>query len=128
MRNFPLFVQNRLNEFKPEYRQAFLEEFDKKKKSVFVAYLLLIPLGWHYAYLKRWGSQILCIVTFWGLLLLWIVDWFRLPSLVRKYNDDLSMDIIKGYNWVSSNPPTSGGTKGIGKRFKQYVNPRILSP
>ena len=48
----------------------------------------------NYAYVKKWGSQLLCFVTLWGLLLWWIIDWFRVPSIIRRYNKDLSIKIM----------------------------------
>lgn len=56
MNNFPFIVEQKLKQLKPHYQEAFLEEYKRKKKSVFLGYILLIPLGWHYAYLKKWGS------------------------------------------------------------------------
>lgn len=101
MRNLPLVVTSRLSNFSESEKRAYFEEFDRKKKSVFVAYLLLIPLGWHYAYLRKWGLQALCIVSLWGLLIWWIIDWFRVPSLVRNFNKDLSIELLNNFAWVS---------------------------
>lgn len=94
MAKFPLVVENRLNEMESFQRQAFMDEYNRRKKSVFVGYILLIPLGWHYAYVKKWGIQILCILTLWGFLLWWIIDWFRLPAIISRYNKDLAVKIL----------------------------------
>lgn len=92
--NFPLIVENRLNAMSNSERNIFYEEYKRRRKSVLVGYLLLIPLGWHYAYVKRWGTQILCWVTLWGLLIWWLIDWFRIPSIIGRYNRDLSVKIM----------------------------------
>jgi|TARA_R100000501_G_C2548149_1_gene63985 hypothetical protein len=107
MSKFPFIVEQKLKHFKPHYQEAFLEEYKRKKKSVFIGYLLLIPLGWHYAYLKKWGSQILCIVTLWGFLLWWLVDWFRISSLVKDYNDNIALELMKSYAWNFSESKTN---------------------
>ena len=99
--DLPLIVLNRLTDFSNTEKKAYFDEFERKKKSVFVAYLCLIPLGWHYAYLKKWGLQALCIVSLWGFLIWWIIDWFRIPSLVRNYNKDLSIELLNNFAWIS---------------------------
>jgi len=99
--DLPLIVLNRLNDFSETEKKAYFDEYKRKKKSVFVAYLCLIPLGWHYAYLKKWGLQALCIVSLWGFLIWWIIDWFRVPHLVSNFNKDLSIEILNNFSWVS---------------------------
>ena len=94
MANFPLIVENKLSQMSTSERNAFLNEYNRRKKSVLIGYLLLIPLGWHYAYVKKWGTQILCWITLWGLLIWWLIDWFRIPFIVGRYNKDLSVKIM----------------------------------
>jgi hypothetical protein len=94
MANFPLIVDNKLSQMSSSERNTFLNEYNRRKKSVLIGYLLLIPLGWHYAYVKKWGTQILCWITLWGLLIWWLIDWFRIPFIVRRYNKDLSVKIM----------------------------------
>lgn len=97
MSRLPLLVETKLAELTLEQKSIFHKEYERRKKSVLIGYLLLIPLGWHYAYVKKWGSQILCIITLWGLLIWWLVDWFRLPSIIKRYNDDLAVKIMVEY-------------------------------
>lgn len=111
MANFPLLVKNKLATMSADDKKVFSSEYNRRKKSVLVGYLLLIPFGWHYAYVGKWGSQILCWVTLWGLFIWWLVDWFRIPDIVKRYNDDLAvkimteMSLIYGY----SMPATRNG-------------------
>ncbi len=100
MEKFPLIVINRLEDFSETQKLAYFEEYKRRKKSVFVGYLMMFPLGWHYAYLKKWGLQILCFLTFYGFVIWWLIDWFRIPTLVRRYNQDLSVEILKDFAWV----------------------------
>lgn len=58
----------------------------KKIKEVSTAYILLILLGAHYAYLGKWGVQILFWLTFGGLGIWWLIDLFTLRSKVKQYN------------------------------------------
>lgn len=108
MAKFPFIVENRLDEMDAFQRRAFMDEYNRRRKSVFVGYILLIPLGWHYAYVKKWGVQILCLFTLWGFLLWWIIDWFRLPSIISRYNKDLAVKILTEMSIIYSS--TSRGT------------------
>lgn len=103
MANFPLIVENKLSQMDINDQYAFMEEYNRRKKSIFLGYLLLLFFGWHYAYVKKWGSQLLCFVTLWGLLLWWIIDWFRVPSIIRRYNKDLSVKIMTEMSLINGN-------------------------
>ncbi len=56
-------------------------------KDLVTAYLLWAFLGAHYAYVGKWGVQILFWLTLGGLLIWWAIDVFRVPSMVRKANE-----------------------------------------
>jgi hypothetical protein len=107
MAKFPLIVENRLYEMDTLQRRAFMDEYDRRRKSVFIGYVLLILLGWHYAYVKKWGSQLLCWVTLWGLFLWWVIDWFRIPSIIGRYNKDLAVKILTEMSIIYSSTKRS---------------------
>ncbi|MCP9199132.1 TM2 domain-containing protein [Gramella sp. GC03-9] len=109
--DLPYLVQKKLDGLKPEYQKQYINEYRTKKKSVGTAYLLLIVLGWHYAYLKKWGIQVLCWITFWGFLIWWVIDLFRIPKLVKEYNEELALKIINQYSFlIKENPQTTQKT------------------
>ncbi len=61
------------------------------------AYLLLFPLGFlglHHAYLNRPCWCILYICTFGCLGVGWIIDFFRMPFLVREYNKKVDDNVV----------------------------------
>ncbi len=61
------------------------------------AYLLLFPLGFlglHHAYLNRPCWFILYFCTFGCLGVGWIIDFFRLPSMVREYNEKMENQLV----------------------------------
>lgn len=103
MDNFPLLVTTKLNSMNNLQKEMFFDEYNRRKKSLFLAYILLLFFGWHYAYLKKWGSQILSIITLWGLLIWWIIDWFRLPIIVKNYNNNIAVEIIKDFALIYDN-------------------------
>ncbi|MEC5395650.1 TM2 domain-containing protein [Bergeyella sp. RCAD1439] len=57
-----------------------------KMKSTGTAYLCWFFLGCHYAYLGRWGLQILYWITFGGMGIWALIDLFLMPSKVNAHN------------------------------------------
>lgn len=55
-------------------------------KSSGTAYLLWFFFGFHYAYLGKWGLQILYWITFGGFFIWAIIDLFTLSGRVASHN------------------------------------------
>ena len=55
-------------------------------KSTGTAYLCWFFLGCHYAYLGKWGLQILYWFTFGGLGIWALIDLFLIPSKINEHN------------------------------------------
>lgn len=66
-----------------------------KVKSTGVAYLFWFLLGAHYAYLGKWGLQILYWITLGGLGIWALIDLFTMPGKVNAYNRPLFDEIDK---------------------------------
>lgn len=64
-----------------------------KMKSSGTAYLCWFFLGCHYAYLGKWGLQILYWITLGGLGIWMLIDLFTIPSKVNAYNLNISYQI-----------------------------------
>lgn len=64
-----------------------------KMKSTGTAYLCWLFLGCHYAYLGKWGWQILYWCTLGGFGIWMLIDLFHIPSKVNNYNRTLSYQI-----------------------------------
>ena len=64
-----------------------------KMKSTGTAYLCWFFLGCHYAYLGRWGLQILYWITLGGLGIWAFIDLFVMPSKVNAHNLIISSQI-----------------------------------
>lgn len=64
-----------------------------KVRSTGTAYLFWLFLGAHYAYLGKWGVQVLYWVTI-GRLGIWmLIDLFTMSGKVDKYNSQLFQQI-----------------------------------
>ncbi|WP_103068143.1 NINE protein [Aquimarina sediminis] len=57
-----------------------------KMKSSGTAYLCWFFLGCHYAYLGKWGYQILYWITLGGIGIWMLIDLFHIPTKVDNYN------------------------------------------
>lgn len=64
-----------------------------KVKSTGTAYLFWFLLGAHYAYLGKWGIQILYWLTLGGLGIWALIDLFTMSGKVNKYNADIFQQI-----------------------------------
>lgn len=86
-------------------RVYFMDEFRRKSKSLFVAYITSL-LFLHYLYLGRpattaimWGVSILTL-GFFGVVW-WFIDLFRMPGMVKNYNQTLSLSILQSHDAVT---------------------------
>lgn len=59
---------------------------DRRKRKLY-AYPAWLCLGSHYLYLGRPFTQLLFWLTLGGLLLWWVADFFRLPTLIWQHNE-----------------------------------------
>ena len=64
-----------------------------KVKSTGTAYLLWFFLGAHYAYLGKWGIQILYWITLGGLGIWALVDLFTMSGKVSRHNATIFQQI-----------------------------------
>ena len=64
-----------------------------KMKSTGTAYLCWFFLGCHYAYLGKWGLQILYWITLGGFGVWVLIDLFHIPAKVSSHNLAISAQI-----------------------------------
>ncbi|WP_283421905.1 TM2 domain-containing protein [Chryseobacterium profundimaris] len=97
----PAMVRNELKKLHPSKQEEFLEEYKRRKKSVFVGYMCWLIFGWQYAYIRKWGVQILYWFTGGGFLIWAFIDLFRIPKLVSNYNKDVSIEVMRNLKSIS---------------------------
>jgi len=100
-RQIPEAVLRRLDSLDPLTQEAFLMEFQKKRKSGFVAFLLwcVFP-AWHYFYVSKVWVNLLFWLTFGGFGIWWVIDLFRLTGLVREYNKIVAIAVLKDIQFL----------------------------
>jgi len=68
---------------------------ESEMKDTALGYLCWAIVGCHYAYLGRWGMQVLFWITAGGLGLWALIDLFRIPGLVRRHNWEVAQDLAE---------------------------------
>ena len=102
--NLPSMVKNELIKMPAQKQQEFVEEFTRRRKNTATGYVfILLVFGFHYAYLNKWGEQIIFTLTGGGLLIWWLVDLFRIPNLVKNYNKNIAIEVLRNMKALYSN-------------------------
>lgn len=81
----------------PEDKRASLTALYKKKRRTEVIYIFWF-LNFHYAYVKKWWLLLLFLLSFGGVAIWWVVDLFRLPTILREYNKAKAEELLEGMN------------------------------
>jgi len=101
--NLPSMVRNELASMSAQKQEEFVEEYKRKVKSVGLAYLLLIFIfALHYGYLGKWGLQIVFWITAGGFGFWWLIDFFRTVGMVRSYNKEIAMEVMRNLKAISA--------------------------
>jgi len=95
-------VRSALAKLPAKQQSALLELYQRHTKSLTTAYLLWFFPGWHCAYLGKWGVQVLFWLAFGGLLMWWLVDLVRLPGMIRRYNEDVAVNVMRDLATIAS--------------------------
>lgn len=77
-----------------DQKRAFKKEYNRKCKSIVVAYLAWGILGWHDLYIGRVGMQFAFWFTGRFLIVGWIIDAFRIPGMVSDHNADWARELM----------------------------------
>lgn len=91
----PSMVRNELAKMSRARQFEFYEEYKRQQKSTSTGYLLWIFLGLHYGYTRKWGLQFAYWFTAGGLFVWMFIDLFRMPSIIRNYNKDRAIEVMK---------------------------------
>ncbi len=100
-KGLPAMVRSSLANLPPQRQEEFIEEYRRQAKSIAGAYVLWFFLGWHYPYLRRWGLWVLYVLTVGGFLLWAFIDLFRIPMLVKDYNKNVAVDVMRNLKAIS---------------------------
>lgn len=91
----PSMVERNLSAMSEEAQEQFWEEYNRNAKSGFTIFVCWLLLGWHYAYLGKWGVQLLFWLTGGGFLIWLFLDFFRIWGMVSEYNKTAAIEALK---------------------------------
>lgn len=99
VKRLPILVRTEFGKMGAEEQAQFMEEFDRKRKHLGSAYIASL-LSLHYAYVGRWPMTFLMwlvgVATLGiGLIIWWLIDLFRIPSIIRDKNSDIAVSILR---------------------------------
>ena len=94
--SLPSIVKGNLSSLNEMEQSMFVEEYNRKKKSVGLAYLChIFFFSCSYGYLHKWGLQILYWLTGAGFLIWFLIRLFTIPGSVRAYNQDVAIEAMR---------------------------------
>ena len=99
--NLPTMVSSKLAQMTPEEQLHFLEEYHRQTKSIGMGYLAMFTGGWHYGYMNKWGMQFLYWFTLGGCLIWILMDLIRMSSLIKDYNKDVAIKVMRDFRAVA---------------------------
>ena len=98
--------------------------FRPATKSLLKAYLLWLvapPLGLHLFYLERDTHCLLHVISFGGLLLGWVGDFFRMGAYVREANEDREFVRLQRASRAASPTPSLGLARSVAMLYFAMV-------
>ena len=93
--SLPPSIQHVVAQMDSGSQNAFFNEYEKKKKKKSIGWIAWFLLGWHYLYVGKVGMQFAFWFTLGGFWIWWIVDFFRMPSIIRAANEQNARDAIQ---------------------------------
>ncbi len=83
-------------------QRAFRRDLRRRGKSTLVAYIAWLLLGWHYLYMGRIGMQFAFWFTGGFLVIGWVLDFFRVPGMVARHNEDVARALMVEHKALAS--------------------------
>lgn len=93
--NLSYATQTAVSQLPEEARQDFFDQYYKQRKDTLITYILQIFVYAPYGYLNEWVKQLLYWITAGGFGLWWLINFFRIPKKVSRYNQRLADRILK---------------------------------
>ncbi len=113
----PATVREALSKLPAVLVDEFWEEYQIQSRNLVISYLLWLippPFSCHYLYSRHLLKQIMFTFTCGGLFLWWLVDFFRMPQIIKEENRRTARKILKKMLRHSLN--RRGRHSGLGKR------------
>ena len=88
-------------ELSDQQKSTFLADYGRRKRSTGLMMVLALLFPIQLFFLGRIGLGVLFLLTGGGFGVWYVVEWFLTPGRVRKYNDDLALQIVRDIKAMS---------------------------
>jgi uncharacterized membrane protein YagU involved in acid resistance len=119
----PPSVANVVAQMDATQQAAFFAEYQKNKKSLVTAYILVFVFASYYFYFRKPVFNILLwfALALFGFGAIWIfIDLFRMPSIRREYNNEVARNALQTLSLgnsfgglTNSEPTTPSNSTGV---------------
>ncbi|MDW7690876.1 DUF4178 domain-containing protein [Flammeovirgaceae bacterium SG7u.111] len=93
-KNFPIAVQDDISKLPAEGQEEFLYRYSREMRSVGLSYMFHFIVGTSYLYQGKWVKQLLFWLTGLGFGIGWVINLFRMPSMIKKVNHKIAKRIV----------------------------------
>ena len=95
IKSLPPSIQHVVAQMDTGSQNAFFNEYERKKKKKSIGWIAWLLIGWHYLYAGKVGVQFAFWFTLGGFGIWWMVDLFRIPSIMRSANELIARAAIQ---------------------------------
>ena len=78
-----------------EQKLTFEAEYARRRKNTALYVVLAFIFPIQLVLLGRLGLQLIFWLTFGGMFIWWVIEWFLTPKRVREYNDKVATEIAR---------------------------------
>ena len=98
----PSSVKAALGKLDLAQQKAYKRDYSRRRKSTLVAYIAWFLFAWHYLYMGRVGMQFAFWCTFCFCVVGYFIDFFRIPGMVSRHNEDLARVLMAQHKMLAS--------------------------
>lgn len=88
------FLGNRFQILSPSKKQELCKIYKEQKRSDGVL-LFMWLFSFHYAYVGKWKLFFAFFFTLGGIMIWWVIDFFRLDTILKEYNSNKAEELLK---------------------------------
>jgi hypothetical protein len=104
LKELPASVKDEVAKLPEKNQELFVQVYRKKKKSLLMAFLLCLLYGTHNVYLEKTDLAFWFWLTGGGLVVWWIIEFFRVPGMVREFNRAASRVVLAEVRTAKQQP------------------------
>jgi hypothetical protein len=93
MKELEDFLSSKYRTLSAKNKDLLLQQYKKHKKTDII--ILFWLFSFHYAYVGKWKLFFIFFFTLGGILIWWIIDYFRLDTILKEYNEKKALELFE---------------------------------